>query len=68
MKSPKYSQVCQKIIDQAEGKHQELYAGISREAFYERARNAYAVVITGEARTYGCILIKKGVVFPPNAD
>ncbi len=30
--------------------------------------SAFAVVITGEARTYGCILIKKGVVFPPNAD
>ena len=47
---PEVQQVCQKIIDQAEGKHQVL-AGISREAFYERARNAYAVVITGEART-----------------
>jgi L-fucose mutarotase len=64
---PEVQRICQKIIDDAEGKPQAL-AGISREAFYERARNAYAVVITGEARTYGCILIKKGVVFPPNAD
>jgi L-fucose mutarotase len=64
---PEVQQICQEIIDESEGKHQKL-AGISREAFYERARNAYAVVITGEARTYGCILIKKGVVFPPNAD
>jgi L-fucose mutarotase len=64
---PEVQQVCQKIIDESEGKHQKL-AGISREAFYERARNAYAVVITGEARIYGCILIKKGVVFPPNTD
>lgn len=64
---PEVQQVCQKIIDQAEAKHQAL-AGISRQAFYEHARNAYAVVITGKARTYGCILIKKGVVFPPNAD
>jgi L-fucose mutarotase len=64
---PEVQQICQKIIDESEGKHQQL-AGISREAFYQRARNAYAVVITGEARTYGCILIKKGVVFPPNTD
>jgi L-fucose mutarotase len=62
---PEVQQICQKIIDECEGKHQKL-AGISREAFYERARNAYAVVITGEARAYGCILLKKGVVFPPN--
>ena len=67
MKSRKYSELCQKVIDEAEGKHQAL-AGITREAFYERAKSAFAVVITGEARTYGCILIKKGVVFPPNAD
>jgi L-fucose mutarotase len=64
---PEVQQICQKIIDESEGKHCKL-AGIPREAFYERARNAYAVVITGEARTYGCILIKKGVVFPPKTD
>jgi len=58
---PEVQQLCQKEIDAAEGKHIEL-AGISREVFYERARNAYAVVATGEQRTYGCILIKKGVV------
>lgn len=64
---PEVQELCQKVIDEAEGKHQAL-AGITREAFYERAKSAFAVVITGEARTYGCILIKKGVVFPPNAD
>jgi L-fucose mutarotase len=60
---PEVQELCQKEIDAAEGKHVEL-AGISREAFYERARAAYAVVATGEQRTYGCILIKKGVVLP----
>lgn len=58
---PEVQQLCQKEIDAAEGRHIEL-AGISREAFYERARTAYAVVATGEQRTYGCILIRKGVV------
>ena len=34
---------------------------IDRFAFYDRARQAYAVVVTGEVRTYGNILLKKGV-------
>lgn len=34
---------------------------IDRFAFYERARCAYAVVVTGEVRKYGNILLKKGV-------
>ncbi len=34
---------------------------IDRFAFYERARGAFAVVMTGETRTYGNLLLKKGV-------
>ena len=34
---------------------------IDRFAFYERARSAYAVVLTGELRKYGNLLVKKGV-------
>ncbi len=34
---------------------------IDRFAFYERARQVYAVVMTGETRKYGNILLKKGV-------
>ena len=63
---PAVQQDCQNVIDAAEGRHVEL-AGISREAFYERARRAYAVIATGEQRTYGCVLIKKGVVLPSGA-
>ncbi|MBR1920425.1 MAG: L-fucose mutarotase [Kiritimatiellae bacterium] len=41
------------------------YSGeIAREerfAFYERARRAYAVVLTGETRKYGNVILKKGV-------
>lgn len=60
---PEVQQICQKIIDKAEGKHVEL-AGISREEFYERTKKAFAVVFTTERRVYGCLLLKKGVVFP----
>ncbi|MEN3752980.1 L-fucose mutarotase [Mangrovibacter sp. SLW1] len=33
---------------------------IERFAFYERAKNAFAIVITGECAKYGNILLKKG--------
>ena len=35
---------------------------LEREAFYERARQAFAIVMTGETRKYGNIILKKGVV------
>ena len=35
---------------------------IERFAFYERARNSFAVVMTGETAKYGNIILKKGVV------
>jgi L-fucose mutarotase len=36
-------------------------ARMDRFAFYERARGAFAVVMTGETAKYGNILLKKGV-------
>ena len=43
------------------------FGKLEREAFYARARNAYAVVRTGDLRPYGNILLVKGVVnaYPP---
>src|SRR5215475_10471659 len=46
---------------QEEGRHVPL-GKIERHAFYERAKKAYAIIATGELRSYGCVLIKKGVV------
>jgi L-fucose mutarotase len=60
---PEVQQECQKIIDRFEGRHVEL-EGLSREQFYERARKAYAIVYTSEPRAYGCLILKKGVIFP----
>ena len=34
---------------------------MERYAFYERAKKAYAVVLTGETAKYGNVIIKKGV-------
>jgi len=35
---------------------------IERHAFYERARSAFCVVMTGELRVYGNLILKKGVI------
>ncbi len=35
---------------------------VERFAFYERTKNAYAVVMTGETVKYGNIILKKGVI------
>jgi L-fucose mutarotase len=35
---------------------------IARQQFYDRAQNAFAVLMTGENRKYGNIILKKGVV------
>lgn len=37
---------------------------LERLAFYDRAAVAFAIVATGEARTYGNVLLRKGVVVP----
>ncbi len=60
---PEVCQEFQKIIDRAEGGRCRL-GKIERFAFYERARQAFAVVATGETRLYGCVLLKMGVVRP----
>lgn len=60
---PEVCREFQAIIDRAEGNRFRL-AKIERFAFYERARQAFAVVQTGETRLYGCVLLKMGVVRP----
>ena len=45
--------------------HPSKLGSIERFAFYERARNAYCVISTGERRFYGCFILKKGVIPPP---
>lgn len=48
----------------AQAAARETHAAVSQErsAFYEGARNAALVVLTGETRPYGNLLVKKGVV------
>jgi L-fucose mutarotase len=44
--------------------HPAPIQSLERFAFYERAKDAFAVVQTGEQRLYGNIIVKKGVVAP----
>jgi L-fucose mutarotase len=36
---------------------------LERHTFYARAREAYAIIATGESRPYGNIILTKGVIF-----
>lgn len=62
-KIPEVQGLCQQVIDRHEPTPVKL-VGIERHAFYERARQAFAVVATGEQRPYGCVMLKKGVCVP----
>ena len=59
---PPVQQDFQKVVDAAEGRAWPM-GSIERFAFYEAARQAFAVVATSESRPYGCFLLKKGVIF-----
>lgn len=50
-------------INAAEGRVREMIS-IERFDFYDRAREAYAVIQTGERRFYGCFIFRKGVIAP----
>lgn len=52
-------------IDKAEGRSWPM-GSIERFPFYDLARKAYCVIVTGERRFYGCFAFKKGVI-PPDA-
>jgi L-fucose mutarotase len=53
----------QAAIDAAEGESRPM-VGIERFEFYDVARDAYAVIQTGERRFYGCFMFRKGVIPP----
>ena len=50
-----------KIVDDAEGKKINVEL-VERFAFYDRSKQAFAVVATGESALYGNIILKKGAL------
>ena len=60
---PEVQAEVQAEIDRAEGRPRPMI-GIERFDFYDRARDSYAVIQTGERRFYGCFILRKGVIGP----
>ena len=63
---PDVQREVQNAVTASEGKPWPMVA-IERYAFYERAKQAYCVIQTGERRFYGCFAFRKGVI-PPVAE
>lgn len=60
---PPVQQEVQAVIDKWEGRSWPM-GSVERFDFYEQARDAYAVIVTGETRFFGCFILKKGVIPP----
>ncbi|MEP0960771.1 MAG: RbsD/FucU domain-containing protein [Roseobacter sp.] len=57
--------VMQEVQSEVSAAGGPVMMSIERFAFYDRAKQAYAVIQTAEPRFYGCFALRKGVV-PPN--
>lgn len=51
----------QRVLDAAEGQRWRI-GRLDRQSFYQRTRSAFAIVVTGEVRGHGNLLLTKGVV------
>jgi L-fucose mutarotase len=62
------SEICRefvRIVERYEGPRWQI-GQIDRFGFYDRARSAFAVVVTGETRVNGSLLLTKGIVRQPD--
>lgn len=58
---PEVQLAVQKAIDETLGSGQPMI-GIERFDFYDAAKKSYGVIQVGDARPYGCFLLRKGVI------
>lgn len=54
----------QSVIDKAEGRPIQMQA-LERFAFYEAAKQSFAIIRTSDSGPYGCFILKKGVIDLP---
>lgn len=54
----------QGVIDAAEGRPIQMQA-LERFAFYDAAKQSFAIIRTADSGPYGCFILKKGVVDLP---
>ncbi len=62
---PAVQREAQREVDDAEGRAVP-FAPVGRFAFYERAKRAYCVIATSEARGYGYFVFTKGLQLTPD--
>ena len=64
--NPKKREQTHKDFDKLVKKHEPTMklSLLERFAFYDRVKDAFAIVQTGERRLYGNILLKKGIIRP----
>ena len=54
--------VYKEIVSKEDERGAEAFSEIERFEFYEKAKNAYAVIATGETALYANVILQKGVV------
>lgn len=59
---PEIQDEIRKIICRYENRGEKAIEYVERFKFYEKAKNAYAIVATTEKKLYGCVILKKGVI------
>ena len=60
---PPVQREVQEQIDRVDDDNRAM-VGVERFDFYDLAKDAYAVIQTGERRFYGCFMFRKGVIGP----
>ena len=55
-------EVYKKLVREADDRGENAFAEVERFEFYERAKEAYAIIATGETAVYANIMLQKGVV------
>ena len=55
-------EVYRKLVSEVDDRAGNAFVEVERFEFYEKAKNAYAVIATGETAIYANIMLQKGVV------
>ncbi len=59
---PEIQERIRQVVRNHDPRGDHAVTSIERFEFYEKARQAYAIVATTEPAAYGCLIIKKGVI------
>ena len=54
--------IYKEIVSQIDARGENVFCEIERFEFYEKAKEAYAIIATGETALYANIMLQKGVV------